>query len=98
MTEKKRWINRDKQTLVTAVSHWIVGRASACAVFKFCHLFTHLTCILHFIAISRLFSSKKFGILVVYMTYLILKKKTKPISYEKGKFPKISDIKSQKTM
>ena len=30
------------------------------------------------------------SILVVYMTYLILKKKKKPISYEKGKFLKIS--------
>ena len=87
---KKRRKNRDKQTLVTAVSHWIVGHASACAVFKFCHLFTHPTCILHFIAISSPFSSIKIGILVVYMTYLILRKKTKPISYEKGKFLKIS--------
>ena len=60
------------------------------AVLKFRHSFVHPKCILHFITHPNLFFLINLGILELHMKYLILKKKTKLLSYRKSEFLKTS--------
>ena len=92
----RRWVGGSGSSPVAS------GAACAavvpCVVFKSCHSFVHPICNLHFIAHFNMFSLINLSILNLYMTYLILRKRTKSIPHQKGEFLKISvTSKAQKT-